>query len=155
MRTWNVKRRTVAALSAVAIATGGLIAVTTGPAAAAGESCWESANSSPYKNVYGQTLFRGNYTVRWCGQDGRVTKFWVLRCDVSDVNSLIVQVPAQSSDCQPRTGNGGTSLPIYGDMWGNPTLSYDDGISYKPGSYRIHFEITLYPNGVITGTTGG
>nr|GID84055.1 hypothetical protein Ade03nite_29790 [Actinoplanes derwentensis] len=147
---WNVKRRIAAVFSVAAIATGVMTVTGGGPAAAAGEACWQWSKSNPYKSV-GMTLWKGNYTVKWCGQNGRVTKFWVLRCDVSDAKPIFVRVPARSSDCQPRTGNGGSTLPIYGDMWVDPTVSYKNKIGWNPGQLRMHYEIVLHPNGVITG----
>jgi hypothetical protein len=53
-----------------------------------------------------------------------------------------------------RTGNGGTNLPIYGDMWTEPTISYTNKVNWNPGQFRMHYELTLNPNGVITGSVG-
>jgi hypothetical protein len=129
-----------------------MLAATTASASAAGEVCWQSFHSNPYKSI-GMTLWRGNYEVQWCGQNGRVTKFWVLRCDVTEAKPLFVRVPNPPSNCLQRMPNGGTSLPIYGDFWVDPTVSYINKIGWNPGQLRMHFELRLYPNGVVTGST--
>ena len=100
-------------------------------------------------------MFRGYYDIEWCGRGNKVTEFRVIRCEAGSVKGTFVKSTDQ--DCQPRQALGGPSLRIYGNMWGYPTIGsiQRGGVNYGRGKLNIHYELTLYPDGRITGTTGG
>ncbi|RSM58190.1 hypothetical protein DMB66_30280 [Actinoplanes sp. ATCC 53533] len=148
-----MKHLAATASTAVLLAGSAAFGVATPAGAAGRESCWEWSKSSAYKNMK-VSLWKGNITFRWCAQDNRITKFWMLRCDTSGGRSMFVRElgpDKPEGDCQPRMALGGRDLPIYGDMWVEPTQSFEDKFHWKPGKLSMHYELVLHTNGYVTG----
>ena len=82
-----------------------------------------------------------------------MTEFRVKRCEAGSINPVFARDPG--SDCRPREGLNGTSLRIYGDIWTHSTVAANiKGVGFNGGRLNVHYEIALYPDGRIIGSTG-
>lgn len=148
----RVNARVLSVLAVLMVLFSTLLITFSGTADAAPRRCFGWSGSSPY-NGAGITMFRGYYDIEWCGVGNRVTEFRVKRCEAGSLNPVFVKNPA--SDCRPREGLNGSSFRIYGDMSTQSTVSANiKGVGFNGGRLNVHYEITLYPDGRIVGTTG-
>jgi hypothetical protein len=144
--------RMLAVVAALVTIFSTVLTINADTANAAPRRCFGWSGSTPYKGA-GLVLFRGYYDIEWCGVGNKVTEFRVKRCDAGSLNPVFVKNPA--SDCRPREGLNGSSLRIFGDMSTQSTVTANiRGISHNGGRLNVHYEITLYPDGRITGETG-
>ena len=140
----RMTRGMCAAVFAATTSLGALTAVAQPASAAAPERCFQ--NNGRWNAKMGPfTAFTAIETLKWCGQNGRITKFWVLRCDTESRHRLVTVT--RPSTCVPVGGLGGRSLAVDGSFWAR-----SNNVP-KVGSLNFegHTHLTLYPDGRISG----
>lgn len=110
-------------------------------------------------------LLDGGMTLRWCGQNGRVTEFYVDNYYTVVRNTAWLKGGAERSDVRPTGSLGQRSLYVSADCSAQPTImGWSLGIGNKngsigltgvPGTAGVHYEVQLRPNGVVTGQVWG
>jgi hypothetical protein len=133
-------------------------------ASAATEKCWAAIKEDTLKAARVVPIMDSHMTLRWCAEDGKVTKFFVDNADIIIRNNSWAQ-----RDSNPvvlkQNDFGNESIYVIGDFpvaitFTGPEVKFgSDGAGvavhrYDLGHAGLHYDIQLHSNGVIEGTVG-